>query len=248
MSKRPKPGVCIYCLKYFDILTWDHVLPESWYPESTENIEKWKVPSCKACNNRLGKIEEELLIKLGLCLDPNEIKSLGIPDKVLRSLSPEHGKNDDDKRHRKSKRERILREITVFDELPKIGIFPNFGPLNETEYMEYPSVSIYPDELSHFAEKIARGIAFIADGSYIDESYHIELFVLDEQKATEFKTLVDTYGTIYDRRPGMVVKRAIVEKEKVGGIYSIEIWGRFRLYVTVVPKDLDLNLIDSQKP
>jgi hypothetical protein len=241
-KKRPLPGICVHCLKYFDLLTWDHVLPESWYPEGTGELQKWEIPCCESCNKELGKVEENLLIKLGLCLDPKELMSSGIPDKVLRSLNPEYGKNDRDQKYRKGKREKILREVKVLSELPKQWIFPNFEPLPNVEYEGYPSIFIDQEEIKRFAEKITRGIAYIADKSHIDESYNIELFVLDEQKATEFKNLVDSAGVLFDRRPGMLVKRALVENDKVGGIYFIEIWGRFRIYVVVYPKSLEKRI------
>ena len=91
--ERPMPGRCVHCLKLFDELTWDHVLPESWYPEVVDEIEKWQIPACEVCNTELGKIEENLLVKLGLCLDPKELASLGIPDKVLRALNLTKGRD-----------------------------------------------------------------------------------------------------------------------------------------------------------
>ena len=246
MSKRPLPGRCVHCLRDFDVLTWDHVLPESWYPKGTNEQEKWEVPSCDLCNKRLGKIEENLLIKLGLCLDPLELVSLGIPDRVLRSLNPELGRDDRDRKHRQAKREKVLRGIKIFQNLPQQGIFPNFGPLPNQEYKEYPSVLLDPEEIQKFAEKIVRGIAYIAGKSFIDETYKIEPFVIDEQKATELKKMVDSTATIFERRPGLLVKRSLVENDKVAGIYFLEIWGRFRMYVIVAPKDLEKRLLGAQ--
>jgi hypothetical protein len=240
-KKRPFPGICVHCLKWFDLLTWDHVLPESWYPEGTDELEKWQIPACERCNQELGKIEENLLIKLGLCLDPKDLASLGIPDKVLRSLNPEVAKNDRDRTYRKAKRVKILKGIKISKSLPQQGIFPNFGPLKDIEYKEYSSVSLGEEEIKKFAEKITKGIAYIADKSYIDGSYKIELFVIDEQKATELRKLVDSKCMLFDLRPGMLVKRVLLENDKVAGIYFIEIWGRFRMYVLVIPKNLDKN-------
>jgi len=225
------------------LLTWDHVLPESWYPEGADELEKWEIPACDACNKELGKIEENLLIKLGLCLDPKELASLGIPDKVLRSLNPECGRNERDRRHRKGKRGKILKEVRVYKELPQQGIFPNFGPIPGLVYKEYPTVSLNEKEVSGFAQKITRGIAFVADKSFIDESYKIELFVIDEQKAGELKNSIDSNGILFDSRPGLLVKRLLIENNKVGGIYFIEVWGRFRMYVVVAPKDLEKRFL-----
>jgi len=245
MSKRrPLPGRCVHCLKYFDLLTWDHVLPESWYPEGTGGLEKWEIPSCEPCNKELGKIEEDLLIRLGMCLEPKELMSLGIPDKVLRSITPENGKNERDQRVRKGKREKILKEITVFKELPQ-NIFPNFGPLPGVQYQGYPSLRLSREEVIRFSEKITRGIAYIADSSFIDEGYKIEPYIVDDQSVTELMNLMDQSGMIFDRRPGFLVKRLLAENDKVGGIYFIEIWDRFKIHVIVSPNDLEKRVLGT---
>jgi hypothetical protein len=226
-------------------LTWDHVLPESWYPKGAGEKEKWQVPSCEPCNKRLGKIEENLLIKLGLCLDPSDLKSLGIPDRILRALNPSFGKNERDRKHRLAKREKVIREVKVFQDLPQHGIFPNFGPLPDQEYQEYPAVMLEEDEINQFAEKIIRGIAYIANNSFIDESYEIKPYAVDEQNSVELRKLVDSTAIIFDRRPGLMVKQSLVEDNKVAGIYLIEIWERFRMYVVVTPKDLVTKLFGA---
>lgn len=237
MPKRPPPGRCVHCLKHFDTLTWDHVLPMSWYPDGMNNMEKWVVPACDTCNRDLGKIEEELLNKLGLTLDPQELSSLGIPDKTLRSLNPQYGRNNRDRFQRQKKREKVLKDIQVFQKLPQIGIFPNFGPLPNVEYISYPVVFIDPRDVEKFAEKIVRGIAYIADKSFIENYYKIELIVVEDDKATEIKDLVDKRGVIFERGPAFQAKRLLIENDPVGGIYFINIWRRFRFYVLVSPKD-----------
>ncbi len=226
-------------------MTWDHVLPESWYPQEKSEKEKWQVPSCESCNKRLGKIEENLLIKLGLCLDPHDRKSLGIPDRVLRSLNSSLGRNDRDRKYRLAKREKVMREVKIFQQLQQEGIFPNFEPLPGQQYQEYPAVMLEEDEINPFAEKIVRGIAYIADRSFIDESYEIKPYVIDEHKAVDLRKLVDATAIIFDRRPGLMVKRSLVENDKVGGIYLIEIWERFRMYVIVIPKDIETKLFGT---
>ena len=245
MSKRPLPGRCVHCLGDFDVLTWDHVLPESWYPKGTNKQEKWEVPSCDLCNKRLGKIEANLLMKLGLCLDPQDEVSLGIPDRVLRSLTPELGRDDRDRKHRQAKVEKVLREIKIYEKLPNQGIFPNFGPLPNQEYKEYPYVLLEQEDLEKFAEKIVRGIAYFFGKSFIDETYKIEPFFIDEQNATELKRIVDSNATILEQRPGLLVKRLLIENDKVAGLYFLEIWGRVRIYVLVAPKKLENKLISA---
>ena len=53
-------------------ITSDHVFPRSWYPDTTPaNLEKWQMPSCRQCNADFGRMEEDLLLVLALCADPN---------------------------------------------------------------------------------------------------------------------------------------------------------------------------------
>ncbi len=95
MAKKPDPGCCVHCLQFHDELTWDHVFPESWYPGTTpEDLEKWKIPACLPCNKDYGRIEEDLLIKLGLCIDPKNPRGAGIAFKTVRALRSDFGRND----------------------------------------------------------------------------------------------------------------------------------------------------------
>ena len=57
-KRRPPPGKCVHCLSDPVPRTWDHVFPESWYPDTTlRNIEKWEIPACQLCNREYGKSE-----------------------------------------------------------------------------------------------------------------------------------------------------------------------------------------------
>jgi hypothetical protein len=78
VKKRPRLGKCVHCLKDGVRVTDDHVFPRSWYPENTSaSIEKWTIPACFQCNNEYGEIEQDLLIRLGLCIDPQSPGALG---------------------------------------------------------------------------------------------------------------------------------------------------------------------------
>ena len=112
MAKKPAPGKCVHCVGQFEKLTWDHVFPESWYPDTTpDNLYKWQIPNCIRCNQEYGKIEKDLMIRVGLCLDPNDPSCAGIVDKALRSIDHTKGKNHKDKQARLKKRQQILGQM-----------------------------------------------------------------------------------------------------------------------------------------
>ena len=81
MSKKFTNTRCVYCLRFFKKLTSDHVFPKSWFPDTTpQNMEKWQIPSCENCNTEYSKIENDLLQRFGMCVDPDSIAAKGIAD------------------------------------------------------------------------------------------------------------------------------------------------------------------------
>src|SRR5437868_14538801 len=103
--QRPKSdGKCIHCRKVMAEKTKDHVFPSSWYPDSTPaNVQRWTVPSCARCNKDFGAMEEILLVRFGLCVDPRKQAALGIDKKVKRAFGiGVAGLSDSEKRIRKA--------------------------------------------------------------------------------------------------------------------------------------------------
>lgn len=83
----------------------DHVFPDSWYPESTPaNVQRWTVPSCEACNGKFGAMEEEIFVRLELCIDPRRAAAAGISSKALRSfgIGADAGLEEGEKRKREA--------------------------------------------------------------------------------------------------------------------------------------------------
>ncbi len=89
MARPPGLGKCVHCLNDPVERDWDHIFPESIYPDTTPaNLYKWQIPSCIPCNRALGKIEEEFLRLVALTLDPNDPSSRSIVEKAMRGMSP----------------------------------------------------------------------------------------------------------------------------------------------------------------
>jgi len=237
MAKRFTNCKCIYCLKIFDKLTSDHVFPKSWYPETTpQNIEKWQAPACKKCNKKYGKIEEELLLKFGLCVNPFRYESLGIAQKALRALKPNHGKNERDKTIRQRKREKILREAIVPTSVPLSSIFPNFGFHYGIEPKDQLAVLVPEKGLKAIGEKFVRGITWVLDGQYIERKYKIDIYFFHEHADNPFVKILCKHGRLY-LEPGIRIIRAMAKEEKICGIYSMEIWSQLKMYGTVTLKN-----------
>jgi hypothetical protein len=239
MANKPDPGRCVHCLQFYDELTWDHVFPKSWYPDTTpEDIEKWKIPACLSCNKEYGRIEEELLIKLGLCIDPQNPRGAGIAFKAVRALRSDYGKNDKDAKLRKQKKEKIFREAKYGMDIPKESIYPGYESKGENidEQMGLP---LEDGKIRKLTEKIVRGIMFISNNKYIESPYHIQYYAYNfDALRNVLKNVYPGPFEVFKRPPGLVVLRALAVEDKMSGIYLIDIWGQF-FCVAIVHKHVN---------
>lgn len=235
MAKNFPPGRCVHCLKEFDSLTSDHVFPDSWYPETTpKNLEKWQMPACIECNKRHGRMENDLLLRFGLCIDPTEHKSLGIAQKALRSVSPIHAKKDKDREHRLKRRHKVLRTLIPHDLIPEESIFPNFGGHEGFPPEDQPGVLIAQSDLMMLGEKLVRGITYVVDGRFIEKDHKVEVFFLRDNAAAPIVAQLQKHGTIYECGPGIKVIRAVAHDMPTSALFSIEIWGRLCMYAAIL--------------
>lgn len=236
MAKKFPSGRCIHCLEHFEALTSDHVIPVSWYPATTpDNFEKWQAPACKKCNRELGQIENDLLLRLGLCLDPSELRSLGIPNKALRSINPNCAKKPKDRIHREKRRKNIVRNLIPHDQIPEEAIFPNFGPIDNSQEARQSGVLVKEEDLKTLTEKLVRGTSYVLEKQYIEPKYKIDVIFAHNSPATVFIDLIKKFGTFHLLVPGITLGRAVVEEDPICCIVSIEIWGKLRLYASVEP-------------
>lgn len=235
MSKRPPPGRCVHCLRETEELTWDHVFPTSWYPESTPpNLEKWKIPSCFECNQLHSKNEGDLLLKFGLCIEPDNISSSGIPEKAMRATRASEARNDRDAALREAKRQKILAQVLEREEIPRQAIYPGFGPSPQQSPEEQVAIPISASAIRRLAEKIVRGLIYLEDRRFVQEPFKIDHYVLSDEGAAPVRAALIKFGKVYERGPGIRVVRAVTPEDAMSGFYEIEIWGHFKMYVSVM--------------
>jgi hypothetical protein len=233
MAKRPPPGRCVHCLALFEELTWDHVFPQAWYPDTTlANLEKWKIPSCLPCNALHAKGEAELLVRIGLCIDPDNPDNAGIVEKALRALTPAAARDERDARARAAHRQEILDQLFKGPDIPYQAVYPGFGPqpgIHDQE-AERVAVPISATALRQLTEKIIRGITYIEDSKFIEPPYRVDQYVLDDEGAGPINDILCRFGKVYERAPGITVRRAVVPEDQMTAVYAIEIWRRLTVY------------------
>ncbi len=243
MARKPGPGICVHCLREVPQRNWDHVFPVGWYPDTTpQNLEKWKIPTCKPCNDEYGKIEEDLGILLSTSIDPRSAKASGIWAKTLRALNPLEGKNEKDRSARARKKKRLLSLIRAGDDIPNHGIYPGLGERWNRPRSEQIAILVPARHLQKLAEKIVKGLAFIGDGSLLDANTEIEHHVVTEDGAREFEAVLSTFGEEHSRGPGIRIVRVVTPDDGISSLHKITIWGEVVLYVSVLRKPVQQSV------
>lgn len=234
MNRNTAAGKCVHCLKTFDRLTWDHVFPKSWYPDTTpENLNKWKVPSCRECNGELGTIEEEFFRLVGLCLDPDTPATQGIVPKVLRSMRAAEKNSEKENIIRESIRQKVLKKAMEGTKIPLEGIIPGLHekwgrPIGEQVAFAVPAQSVH-----RITEKIVRGICYIEDQSYIEPPAKIEFFMFSPDDATAIQEMFGAKEEVFSCGPGIVVRKTVAPEDGITSFFVIEFWGQFKTYASV---------------
>lgn len=221
-------SVCVLCgVAKSD--TADHLIPQSWYPESTPtDLEKWKYPACRKCNATYSKIEDRLRFALGMCLDAADSLAQGIPEGVLRSVNPAAGRDDRDRRHRERRHARAQREISVSAAAPTEGVFPGFGELDGVEYDKYATITISVRDLGAMVFKFVHGLAYVLHGAYFKPGYVIRWCPVGEEQIDNTRELM-SIGTELRRGDAVIIRRAPAAEDPRTALVLVELWGRFRV-------------------
>ena len=221
----------------------DHVFPKSWYPSTTDlALEKWTVPSCISCNKNHGKNEEDLLIRLCLCLDRTDPNCAGIVEKGLRAINPSFARNERDRTHRLGKLQKIMREILVGDAIPDHGAHPDFTEFPGIPRQNQVAIQISEASIKKLGEKIIRGIYYLMHNLYIESPYKVKIYTENEEGSRFAMEMISRYGKEFAREPGISVYIAITPEDSMSSIFRIEIWNKWKMFGVVFSQTvLDLR-------
>ena len=245
MATKQNVGKCVHCLNNRVELTSDHMFPKAWYPDATpENLEKWQIPSCVACNSRYSKVEGDLLNRVALALDTKHPASAGLVDAALRAMNPDAGRDEKDVAARAARAKKILGTMFKGEQIPEDAIMPGLGERWGRPKAEQMAVQIPKASFTDMTEKIVRGLVYREDGAFIEVPYKIEAYIVNDEGAKVCKEMLDKAGEVFKREPGLEIRRARVDDDKRTAIYEITFWQRFKTYATVAKVDLS-KLVDE---
>lgn len=226
-------GRCVHCLRFADEITDDHVFPRSWYPDSTPStVQHWTVPCCRPCNKELGKMESDLLARLGLCLDPKSEAAAGVAERALRSLGIDAGDlSEKERTHRENRRLKLKAEFLPARESLSAGAIPGLVNTSGSEY----AIPIPWAGLSIMAEKIARGCEYkLKDKKYVEPPYAVRTCITDPD---EMSPLFTSHRRDVDFGPGCQVRRVFANEDPNVVRYRILIWATVCFHVLLDHED-----------
>ena len=232
---------CVHCGKTVTETTKDHVFPDSWYPETTpDDTQRWTVPSCSACNNRLGSIEKKVFSRLALCIDPRKAEAAGLSAKVMRSLGIGiEGLGIEEAEHRRKQKLGLIAAIKPHEPAASASILPGLGSHAGFKDEELPQVRIPADLLNAVADKIVRGCEYSLSGRIVEKPYGIQIFfVHDHDVPDEFKRALKSSGAKKAHLgPGFSVIRVAAMDAPEAVVYKITLWGTLAFHAVILPSD-----------
>jgi len=151
----------------------------------------------------------------------------------LRSLKASAGRDERDAAMRAARGKKIMGEMLRGEKIPPESVLPGMGNRWNVPVEEQVGVLVPADGLKAITEKLVRGLVYREDKALIEPPYKIDFFVVGEDGAKECVALLDRFGKVHAREPGIVIRRAVVEGDKSTALFEINFWQQFKTYATV---------------
>lgn len=175
------------------------------------------------------------MVRLALCLDPQNPAATGVAQKAIRSIDPRCGRDAEDSARRADLYRKVMAERIPGSQVPLDSILPRFGERDGRPVEEQHGIMVPRLRLGRLAEKITRGIAFLDEGRYIQPPSKVSFFVISPAADADpaIADVLYKYGKLHSRGPGISVYSAVPPEDRAMAMLSIEIWGQLKLHTFV---------------
>jgi hypothetical protein len=119
--------------------------------------------------------------------------------------------------------------------IPRESVFPGFGP-EDWPAEPLTAIPVPKRAIDRLVKKIVRGITYVEERAFIEDSHVIEPRYIPEGSAGFLHEQIARFGKRFERKPGLVVDRCVTPEDGVSSLYRIEIWGRLRVYAFVTQR------------
>jgi hypothetical protein len=181
-------------------------------------------------------MEEDLLIRFGLCIDPRKPGASGLSKKALRALGiGVTGLSEKETRIRRALQDKILGKAKIYDERDEPHLIPGLGPHAGFPFKKQFQIEIPADNVYAVAKKILRGCEFwLANGRMVEPPYELEVF-MPRETPSELKPHLK-FGPDY-LGPGCRIRRAVPVDDVKTTTYEIVIWDSWTLFFSILPQE-----------
>jgi hypothetical protein len=189
-------------------------------------------------------IEKDLLIRIGICLNPNDPGHADIFQKAMRSILPRYAKSEKDYHHRARKLSQLMAQVKRGDTLK--GTYPNFGFHPELPANEQVGISLPVASLKAVGEKIVKGIVLHEQKRLLPQgAYEIAIHVLEREAFDQIFVPLAPHAVVYDHGPGLRATWVLAPEDPCAGIYGFTIWEKWRFYASVLPIGAQLDVLTA---
>jgi hypothetical protein len=108
------------------------------------------------CNDNLGIMEEDLLIRIAHVLDPTHPASEGLYERAKRAIDPTAARDEGDRNARAARRKRFLESVMIGDAIPDHGVYPGLGDRWNQPVSDRMAITVPKLSLERLTEKIVR--------------------------------------------------------------------------------------------
>jgi hypothetical protein len=231
---RKKLRECPYCLDKFPDaeMTDDHVIARSWFPAKTPPLAKWKVRSCRPCNNEKSALERDVLGRLALCLDPDDPDLADIIARARRSMNPGSAMTEREFMHRFNRREAIHRSLIDVHSKSAPGMLPYFTGNFDAGLRT--GIKVPAQSLDGLVQKWVRGIHLREVGWIIPNGYHVSVMHVEDRVRAKALSDIICHAKVIQKGPGIEV--AILHAEapdEFMTLYAFTVWSALKCSASV---------------
>ena len=188
------------------------------------------MPACSPCNASLGKLEQELLIRLALCMDQSP-NTAGLAERGRRAIDPACAHCDKDRRGRLAMRRKLHAELNAERERLQL---PRDPTATEWKLSDLGGIPIHWELMRDVVRKIVRGVQFRETGFYIEPPLKIAIMTgnMSNPAARGADATLARIGRRVAIEPGIVVRRAPCD-HPTEALFSVVIWSTWKYFVAV---------------
>lgn len=244
MAKNTENKKCIHCLQIPQEITFDHVIPKSWYSKiASKDARKPKAPACFECNQKLGRQEKFLSHIMWMCMPETHPLREELTEKVYRACGmgrdgkpiPELSSKERGERMKYAKR--LLASTRPGDDIEEKNLFPGFG-----FHAGYPKriqrATLIPENLvTEVASKVVRGIEYIQKGSerYVEAPYRLDVFFPRNTTDSSFQEIRAKCRIFSDGTN--TIQRGSDPEKPLEPIYIIRLWNQWEIWGVIMHEE-----------